>query len=446
MITGFLGWKNGGKAALALCMMLSACEDSEVILPGKREAISAIYEKSGVQAAEKIVYRPLPFKAPKLKSNLNWPQGHANPKTRTSNATFSATPNLLWSEKIGTGDVARARLSADPIVYEGLIFTLDSQMVLNATTSSGANAWSKDLTPKSERSGQADGGGLAAGDGKLFVSTGYGTLWALDLKSGTIIWKQSLLGTGNSQPAYRDGIVYLISNDATTWAVDAKNGRVRWQIDGLADVNNATGTSGPAVSEKYVVFGFGSGEVQTAFRKGGLVLWSSTLAGGRAGLSLSTIEDIGSTPVVSEGRVFAANSTGRIVALNLDSGKRYWSAPYGAKSLIWPAGGSVFFVSDLAQLMRLDARSGKVIWAKELPGYLKLDRRRSKEVVVHHGPILAGGALYVASSDGSLTAFDPASGEALRTVAIPGGATTNPVVADKTLYVVSKTGKLHAFR
>ena len=31
------------------------------------------------------------------------------------------------------GDVARTRLSADPIVYGGLIFTLDSKMVLSAT-------------------------------------------------------------------------------------------------------------------------------------------------------------------------------------------------------------------------------------------------------------------------------------------------------------------------
>ena len=446
MNTKSLGLKKSSTAALTLCMLVSACEDSEAILPGKREAISAIYEGDSAKTAQKIINRTLPFKAPKVQRNSNWSQGHANPKTRTSNARLSAKPKLLWSVKIGIGDVKRTRLSADPIVYGGLIFTLDSQMVLSATLADGSNAWSKDLTPKTERPGQADGGGIAAGDGKLFVSTGYGTLWAFDLESGARIWEQSLLGTGNSQPAYRDGIVYLVSNDATTWAVNAKNGRVRWQIDGLADVNNATGTTGPAVSKKYVVFGFGSGEVQTAFRKGGLVLWSSTLAGGRAGLSLSTIEDIGTTPVISEGRVFAANSTGRIVALNLDSGKRLWSAPYGAKSLIWPAGGSVFFVSDLNQLIRLDARSGEVIWTKELPRYLKLHRLKSKEVVVHHGPILAGGNLYLASSDGSLTAFDPSSGEPIRTVEIPGGATTNPVVADGTLYVVSRDGKLYAFR
>ena len=65
--------------------------------------------------------------------------------------------------------MARTRLSADPIVYGGLIFTLDSKMVLSATGPNGTIAWSKDLTPKTERSGQADGGGLAAGDGKIFV-------------------------------------------------------------------------------------------------------------------------------------------------------------------------------------------------------------------------------------------------------------------------------------
>ena len=52
----------------------------------------------------------------------------------------------------------------------------------------------------------------------------------------------------------------------------------------------------------------------------------------------------------------------------------------------------------------------------------------------------------MASSDGGLTAFDPLSGEVVQTLDIPGGATTIPVVADETLYVVSKTGKLHAFR
>ena len=188
-------------AVVMMSVSLSACNDTEVILPGKREAISSIYEDGNQQDARENTNQSRAFNAPKAQMNSSWPQGHANAKTRTSNAALSAKPTLVWSADIGTGDVARTRLSADPIVYGGLIFTLDSKMVLSATGPHGTIVWSKDLTPKTERSGQADGGGLAAGDGKIFVSTGYGTLWALDVASGEPLWQQSLLGTGNSQPA-----------------------------------------------------------------------------------------------------------------------------------------------------------------------------------------------------------------------------------------------------
>ena len=38
-------------------------------------------------------------------------------------------------------------------------------------------------------------------------------------------------------------------------------------VDGIADNNNAAGTSGPAVSEKFVLYGFGGGELQQPFEK-----------------------------------------------------------------------------------------------------------------------------------------------------------------------------------
>jgi len=52
----------------------------------------------------------------------------------------------------------------------------------------------------------------------------------------------------------------------------------------------------------------------------------------------------------------------------------------------------------------------------------------------------------VASSDGALRQFDPANGALLAQSELPGGAASNPVVANGTLYVVTKRGQLLAFR
>jgi outer membrane protein assembly factor BamB len=103
-------------------------------------------------------------------------------------------------------------------------------------------------------------------------------------------------------------------------------------------------------------------------------------------------------------------------------------------------------VNDLGQLVRLNARNGARIWAVDLP--LRKERRfgRARSVYAHYGPILAGGRIFVGSSDGVLRAFDPRSGALVEQIEVPGGVATSPIVAGGTLYVVSGRGKLHAFR
>ncbi|WP_439155731.1 outer membrane protein assembly factor BamB family protein, partial [Yoonia sp.] len=115
-------------------------------------------------------------------------------------------------------------------------------------------------------------------------------------------------------------------------------------------------------------------------------------------------------------------------------------------SPVWPVGDAVFLVNDLNELVRLDATSGAPVWRTAMPTFGDAPTARQRSVFAHHGPVLAGGRLIVASSDGLIRQFDPASGALIGTLDIPGGAATNPVVAGRTLYVVSKTGQLHAFR
>lgn len=60
-------------------------------------------------------------------------------------------------------------------------------------------------------------------------------------------------------------------------------------------------------------------------------------------------------------------------------------------------------------------------------------------------PLLYDGVLYVIKNGGILTAFNPASGEVLKTGRVPGalgGYSASPVAADKKLFLVSEEGKV----
>ena len=206
------------------------------------------------------------------------------------------------------------------------------------------------------------------------------------------------------------------------------------------------GSPAPVVAGDFTVFAFGSGELQAVFRRGGLRRWDASVLGARRGQALSKVDDVTGSPVVSNGVLYAGNQAGSTIAVDVQSGSRIWTTTEGAVGPVWPAGDSVFSVTDRNELVRLDASDGSKVWGYKLSNFVKDRPRRVSKIFTHHGPILAGGRLIVASSDGKLRSFDPTDGSLIGSVEVSGGATTAPVVAGGTLYVVSGKGQLHAFR
>lgn len=434
---------------LVAMVLLAACAKKENVLTGEREDIRAVLTEGAgettLASAEAPPQAP-PLALPATRANTDWTQSIASPATRTVHPALGSAPQLIWSVGIGEGDSRRNRINADPVVAGGLIYTLDALARVSAVSPAGQVVWSRDLTPPGESARDASGGGLAYGGGRLYVSSGFGLLTALDARTGQTVWQQNLGTTGTGSPTVYGDLVYLVSGDEIGWALDAGNGRIRWQVTGTPDNNNVIGAPAPAVSDKYVVFAFGSGQVIGAFRQGGLQRWEAQVAGRRAGFGTGAVTAISTPPIIDGDRLFVGSHSGRTLALELGNGKRIWTAPDGPLNAIWPAGGSVFMISDRNELLRLSERDGSRLWGVKLPFFTKAKPRRQNEIFAHYGPIIAGGRLIVASNDGQMRFFDPQSGRALGTVPLPGGATTNPVVANGTLYVVSTKGQLLAFR
>ena len=70
----------------------------------------------------------------------------------------------------------------------------------------------------------------------------------------------------------------------------------------------------------------------------------------------------------------------------------------------------------------------------------------SKKTVQYYGPIIAGNQLLIVSSDGFLRFYDPKTGEQKNKLQVKSGVTTNPIVANETLYFITQDGRLRAFR
>ncbi|WP_412554539.1 PQQ-binding-like beta-propeller repeat protein [Shimia sp. MIT1388] len=425
-------------AGVASAALLSACAEPEIILVGDREDL--------IPSEEVIENKDLAISLPSQSKNASWTGRIGTPSTRTAHAALSSKPVLAWSTSIGAGESRKTRITADPVVADGRIFTVDAEATVTATTTGGQTVWSRDLTPPNDKAGQASTGGLAYGKGKLFVTTGFGSIRALDPATGADLWEQKFQAVGSGTPTVYGDLVYVVSGDATAWALEVETGKIAWQLLSIPNVQNVQSPAAPAITDRLAIFPYGSGEIQAAFRRGGVSRWTAGLSDTRPGRAVNTVGDISGDPVVVGDTIYVANHSGRMAAFETETGVRKWTADHGALSPVFPAGGSLFLVSETNELLRLDARDGTRIWGQTLPQFIKDKPKKQSAVHAHYGPILAGGQLVVPSTDEVVRFYNPRNGLLTHTVALPHGAATNPVVAGGVLYVVNRKGELYAFR
>ncbi|MTH76520.1 PQQ-like beta-propeller repeat protein [Paracoccus aestuariivivens] len=433
-------------AALTGIVALTACNQRDEVLPGERLSPRAVTSPDGPAVQGAVGPTTTALSLPPVRGNSDWPQRAGSASHSSGNMALGAGTNRVFAAPIGAASDRRYRITADPIVAGGLVYTLDSQSTVTATATNGGRVWSTNLRPAAESNSSVSGGGLAYEGGRVFATTGYGELVAIDARTGGVAWRQRVEAPIGGAPTVENGIAYVMGRNGTGWAVRASDGKVMWRAFGNNGMAGVMGSSGPAVAGGTAVFPFTSGQLVGVDTSQGSQIWTANVAGSRLGRSVTLFRDVTGDPVIVGSTVYAGTNSGRVGAYDLATGATKWEAPEGASSPVLVAGNSVFVVNDQAQLLRLDASNGARVWAQKLPYFTKEIVRKQDKVWNHYGPVLAGNRLYLASSDGYLRVFDPATGALIGTAEIPGGAAAAPAVAGQTLYVVTHGGQLIAYR
>lgn len=373
-----------------------------------------------------------------------WPQAGGDPTRTVGNASGAISLRRLWSVSVGDGSDSESRVTAAPVASGQAVYALDAASQVTAVSHDGKRLWRTELTPEDEDGRDGFGGGMAVAGGMLIVGTGFGEVLGLDAGSGAIKWRQPTGSPVRSAPALREGLAVFVTRDGAVIAYDYANGTEAWRSYGLEGRAGMLGGAGPAISGEVVAAPFASGDVAIFRLSDGRRGWSEPLGASMRGAALALISDISSAPVMNEGVIYAGGISGRIIALEIPTGRRVWARDIGSYNPVWVAGSVVYVMSQDARILALDSQTGDTIWQTQLPQFEDPEDR--EDAFAYGGPIMVGGKLLVTSSGGELYRIDAASGAVETKVGIGGGSSIAPIFANGRLYVLDEDADLHAFQ
>jgi outer membrane protein assembly factor BamB len=203
------------------------------------------------------------------------------------------------------------------------------------------------------------------------------------------------------------------------------------------------GGASPAGAGEVVIAPYTSGELFALRVENGRAAWTDSLASTRNVNAVSGLANIRGRPVIDHGRVFAVSHSGRLASIDLRSGDRVWEQQIASSHSPWVAGDYVFVLANDNELVCLTHKEGKVRWVRPLQRYE--DEKAKSDPILWAGPVLGGNRLIALSSLGEAVSVSPYTGEVIGNQSMS-SSYLGPVIANNTLYLLTDSGNLSAYR
>ena len=120
--------------------------------------------------------------------------------------------------------------------------------------------------------------GPGVGEGLIVVGAADGMLIALDAYSGAELWRVNVTGETLARPVIKDGTVITLTIDNRLRAMSAFDGTERWTIEQATPALTMRGSASPVLAGTSVIAGFDNGRLVAVNIATGKTEWEAMLS------------------------------------------------------------------------------------------------------------------------------------------------------------------------
>lgn len=334
----------------------------------------------------------------------------------------------LWSTGVGDGQ-GDGLYTLRPVIAGDRIYAASADgEVVALQRDKGKEIWDAELET-------ALSGGVGYYEGSLLLGSADGHALRMDADSGEVLWRSRLTGEILAPPVGNGKMVVAQTYDGKLHGMDFATGEKKWTYDSNVPVLTVRGTSAPLLRNNVVYAGFANGRVLAFNVDTGATLWEVRVAIAQGRSEIERIVDVDGSMALIGNELYAASYQGRLVAIDVQSGRKVWQQNVSSVSGVSQGFGNVYTADDDGTVYAYLRNGQGARWSQEALAYRGLSR-----------PTPVSSYLATVDFDGVLHLLSQVDGEFVGRESVGGDGARADMLSDgNVLYVYSDGGKLIAY-
>ena len=314
---------------------------ARIPLPSHTALVTTASKNGYGERAVRLSFRARPKSTIRIfQRSLQWTMYGADARRTQAQPDLRVRPpfRVVWSRGLGT------LIEFPAVVKDGVAYIANARGTVSALDMrNGKIIWQHE-TPHGKMAASP-----AVWRDQLVLHGMDGHIWVLRRSDGRLLWHHTVGSPVESSPVVIDGVDVFGAWNGTITGLDLRTHRVRWRRAGGCKITSSVALAG---STLYV--GDYCGRLLALRASDGALRWLRSVDGRVYG-----------TAAVAAGRIFVPSSTGGSLTAFSTRGRYLWRRSTGSYVYSSPAvaAGRVFFGSYNGVFYALRAADGKTLWA-----------------------------------------------------------------------------------
>ena len=329
-------------------------------------------------------------------------------------------------------------IETKPVFYNKNVIFFDNKGTIIFYDQNQKIIWKKNFYNKSEKKTKPRLN-LAIQNDVLIVTDNIAKYYAVNLKTGEIIWTKSNIVPFNSDIKIKDNIFYVVDYKNILRAISIKDGSELWKLKTEESLIKSNTKLSVVADNKNVYFNNSIGDITAVNIKSGQLLWQ--LPTQNNSINKNAFQLSSSKLVINDNSILFSTNKDEFYSIDKKIGLINWKNKI--TSILRPVviGKFIVTISSKGYLYLIDKRSGNIIRINDLYKEYDLEKRIK---IFPTGFIIAKNKIYLANDDGKLIIVELNTGNILNIMKISGDKISQPHVYENNLFLI-KNGSIIKF-